>query len=341
MMRKARKEEFESIYALMEQSFPLDEYRTCEEQKKLLEHPAYNIYVLPGAKSTDIRAFLAVWEFEELVFVEHFAVAPTERNQGTGSHMLRQLLDMRKKPACLEVEPPVEDFAARRIGFYERVGFCLNEYPYVMPALSGEKRPVQLMVMTYPEKVCEAEFIKIKQLLMREVYGRAELEKKTRRFVRAKQTDREQILSLYRSLVGTEFCAWTKDYPSEAEVDGDLSRGDLFCLKDGREKIIGVISIDKDESVDNLSCWTDACSPALELSRLGVREEFQNQGVAAELILSAMEEVKRRGKRGIHFLVCKTNEKAIRSYAKLGFDVAGECEMYGEAWWCYEKSLKE
>ena len=341
MIRKAKLEEFDKIYALMEQSFPLDEYRSYEGQKKLLERPGYNIYVLPGEKSVGIRAFLAVWEFEKIVFLEHFAVDPKERNQGTGSRFLQQLLKILKKPACLEAEPPMEELAERRIRFYERNGFWRNEYPYEMPALSQGKHPVELMIMTYPDKVSKSDFEAIRCLLMQEVYGKSGMEKKARRFLRAKQTDREEILSLYQSLVGTEFCAWTRAYPSEYEVDGDLSRGDLFCMKNEGGKIIGAISIDMDEDVDNLPCWTEACSPALELSRLGVRAEYQNQGVAVELISSAMEEARRRGKRGVHFLVCKTNEKAIRSYAKLGFDVVGECEMYGDSWWCYEKSLKE
>lgn len=158
-------------------------------------------------------------------------------------------------------------------------------------------------------------------------------------FTRATRNDKTEILALYRSLVGTEFCAWTDHYPGEMEFEGDLSRKALFCLKDDAGKIIGVISIDDDEAVEALPCWTESRKPAAELSRLGVRVENQNQGIARKLLQYGMEELKRQGKRSVHFLVCKTNQKAIRSYDKSNFDVVGECHLFGEEWWCYEKSL--
>jgi ribosomal protein S18 acetylase RimI-like enzyme len=52
-----------------------------------------------------------------------------------------------------------------------------------------------------------------------------------------------------------------------------------------------------------------------------------------------MDELKRQGKKSVHFLVCKTNEKAIRSYDKLNFNTVGECHMYEADYWCYEKGL--
>ena len=158
-------------------------------------------------------------------------------------------------------------------------------------------------------------------------------------FKRAAKEDKAEILALYRSLVGTEFCAWTDDYPGEQDVDGDLARDGLFCLKDEEGQIIGVISIDQDEKVESLPCWSKELMPGAELSRLGVRTEYQNQGIARKLLNCGMEELKCRGKKSVHFLVCKTNQKAIRSYAKLNFNVVGECEVFGEEWWCYEKEL--
>lgn len=159
------------------------------------------------------------------------------------------------------------------------------------------------------------------------------------KFVKATGNDKAEILALYRSLVGTEFCAWNDNYPGECEFEGDLSRDALFCLKDDEGKIIGVISIDDDQAVENLPCWTESLRPAAELSRLGVRVENQNQGIAGKLLQYGMDELKRQGMRSVHFLVCKTNKKAIRSYDKLNFDIVGECELFGEEWWCYEKSL--
>lgn len=158
-------------------------------------------------------------------------------------------------------------------------------------------------------------------------------------FVKAVSGDKAEILALYKSLVGTECCAWTEDYPGETDIQFDMERDALFCLKDEEGKIIGVISIDQDEEVEKLSCWREELRPAGELSRLGVRMENQNQGVAGKLLENCMKELMLRGKKSVHFLVCKTNEKAIRAYSKLDFDIVGECRLFGEEWWCYEKEL--
>lgn len=158
-------------------------------------------------------------------------------------------------------------------------------------------------------------------------------------FTQASKKDKSEILALYRSLAGTEFCAWTEEYPGEIDIEGDLSRDGLFCLKDEKGEIAGVISIDQDENVERLTCWSKELQPSAELSRIGVRVENQNQGIARKLLQHAMEELRRRGKRSVHLLVCKTNKKAIRSYEKLNFEVVGECQMFGEDWWCYEKVL--
>ena len=91
-------------------------------------------------------------------------------------------------------------------------------------------------------------------------------------FEHVKASEADKVLSLYRSLVGTPFCAWTADYPSRSDVEFDLSRNALFCLRDEETgEIAGVISIDQDPKVESLTCWTPELQPGRELSRLGVR----------------------------------------------------------------------
>lgn len=160
-------------------------------------------------------------------------------------------------------------------------------------------------------------------------------------FSLAKEEDLPDILALYRAAIGTEGCTWTLDYPNEDILNDDFRRGNLFCMKDQKDEIVGVISVDVDEAVAALSCWTKELRPAAELARLAVKESCQNQGIARLLLQAAMKELAGRGCRGVHFLVSKTNTKAIRSYDKLEFEVRGACNLYGTDWWCYEKELKD
>ena len=104
----------------MEISFPKDEYRNYDKQLSLMDNPAYRIYVMPDMETDDIKAFIAVWEFETIVYIEHFAVNPDHRNNGLGSKILCEIIKIVNKTICLEVELPENELAVRRIGFYER-----------------------------------------------------------------------------------------------------------------------------------------------------------------------------------------------------------------------------
>ena len=158
-------------------------------------------------------------------------------------------------------------------------------------------------------------------------------------FERVKREEADTVLKLYRSLLGTPYCVWTEEYPSEKEVEFDLSRDALFCMRDDAGNIVGVISIDDDPNVECLTCWSETMVPSAEVSRVGVCQEFQNQGIAGKLLKGVMEELKKRGYKAVHLLVAKDNVKALRSYDKLNFENVGECELWGHMYWCYEKAL--
>ena len=70
-------------------------------------------------------------------------------------------------------------------------------------------------------------------------------------FERVKREEADTVLKLYRSLLGTPYCVWTEEYPSEKEVEFDLSRDALFCMRDDAGNIAGVISIDDDPNVSH------------------------------------------------------------------------------------------
>lgn len=163
MLQRINETDFPEIYRIMQASFPDDEYRPYEEQIALFQEPEYRIYYMPAG-------FLAVWEFESFIYIEHFAVDPALRNSGTGSAMLQELVKQYQKPICLEVELPEDELTRRRIGFYERNGFVFNEYPYIQPPISKGKSPVPLRIMTYGSAITRETFEEMKEVLYRRVY---------------------------------------------------------------------------------------------------------------------------------------------------------------------------
>ncbi len=156
--------------------------------------------------------------------------------------------------------------------------------------------------------------------------------------VPALRQDTEEIFSLYKMQIGREFCPWDEGYPSYETIDWDISRDALFVMR-SNGKIISAISAEEDEDVDVLPCWSKDNEPSGELARLAVLPSEQNKGIGRIMLKFGMDELKRRGFRGIRFLVGKYNKKAIACYAEFGFNNVGECHMYEQDFLCYEKEL--
>ena len=161
---------FDEVYGIMEKSFPPDEMRPYSEQRELLQNEKYKVFAATDDESDKMTAFVATWQFEDILFVEHLATDPSLRGQGIGAKMLEYLTLCESRTICLEAEPPESDITRRRIGFYNRNGFYLNEYPYIQPPISNGRNPVPLMIMTYGKSISEDEFELIKELLYKEVY---------------------------------------------------------------------------------------------------------------------------------------------------------------------------
>lgn len=168
MLKKMNPDDFDKVFAIMQKSFPSDEYRDYQGQKQLLKETVYTVYVFE--EDDIIKAFISVHRLNDFAFIEHFAVNPVYRNLGIGSAMLSELKNMLDCQLCLEVELPETDIAVRRIGFYKRNGFYLNNYPYIQPSFSPDKNPVPLLIMTTGDPLDEEGFQRIKKTLYKDVY---------------------------------------------------------------------------------------------------------------------------------------------------------------------------
>ena len=168
MFTKLNITEFDVIFSIMKKSFPLDEYRPYDEQKALFDNQYYNVY---AEKEDAVKGFIAVWDFNSFVYIEHFAVDPSHRNGGVGSSILRDIAKKYGHNLCLEVELPNSDVSVRRIEFYKRCGFYYNDYPYVQPPISKGKKEVPLKLMTDGNQIDNKSFNMIKEILYTKVYN--------------------------------------------------------------------------------------------------------------------------------------------------------------------------
>ncbi len=160
------KDNFDEIFSIMEKSFPIDEYRERNKQLALFQEKSYKIY---GEREGDLKGFIAVWELKGCTFIEHLAVKESYRNAGVGGALLKEIMaHYGDKKVVLEVELPIGETERRRIAFYKKNGFYLNEFPYVQPSLGNGEKP--LLIMSTVSKIPQSEFELIKREIYEKVY---------------------------------------------------------------------------------------------------------------------------------------------------------------------------
>lgn len=166
ILTKTTEKDFETIYEIMDFSFPNTEMRSKDNQKKLFNNEKYNVVMDENKKG-----FIAYWNFDQFIFLEHFAVSFSARGEGHGEKMLKAFMQELKLPSFLEVEPPENEITKRRISFYERMGFKLNDFQYAQPSMRENEPSIELKIMSYKESIPESLFNKYKIKLYNEVYG--------------------------------------------------------------------------------------------------------------------------------------------------------------------------
>ena len=354
MLTELNGKDFDKVFTILEESFPKDEYRTYEKQKALLDDARYTIYIIPDRD--EVKAFIAVWQFDDFAFVEHFAVNQAYRNQGLVSIILQEL--MKKLPCmiCLEVELPETDFAKRRIGFYERNGFALNDYPYVQPAMVEGKKELPLKIMTSGKVVSEEQFGKIRDILYREVYhteydgkkydceclwiipgGRVFPDTGLRerfelRCIR--QDEGEQAAEIERiCFPPNEACERKMMLQRVAKAPElfltvvDRSTGRLAGFLNG-------LSTDEESFRDEFFTDADLYDPDgrnIMLLGLDVLPEYRGQGLARELMF---EYLKREKEKDRHRILLTCADSKVDMYRKMGFrDLGTSGSVWGGHSW--------
>lgn len=136
-------------------SFPEKERRPWASILRLVESraPFFSLYVVKG-EGGEVEGFATAWRLPGAVYIEHLAVAAPSRGGGMGGALLDAVTATAAgMPVVVEVElPDADDYAPRRIAFYERHGFtAMADYTYFQPPYAPGLPDVQLMLMTTGE----------------------------------------------------------------------------------------------------------------------------------------------------------------------------------------------
>lgn len=167
-LKNIKIEDFDMFYKWMEQDFCFEERRLKEDQLKLLKNPkCYQKFIYKDEK---LYGYICYWQFNDFLFIEHFAILQELRDQGYGSQFLNEFLKQKNTMVIGEVERPKTAVAKRRISFYKRLGFNVNEYDYYQPPYHGNIM-VPMFIISYNRGISLKEYQLFVNILHKEVYN--------------------------------------------------------------------------------------------------------------------------------------------------------------------------
>ena len=142
---------FTKVWSLYRKSFPSEERRQLCAQRRIMDNPLYHFEII--SDDNGLIGFILWWDFENIRYIEHLATLPQLRGKGYGRRILKRFISKSDTLILLEAEHPHTDINKRRIGFYERIGFVINEYEYKQPPFKKFGEYVPLILMTHPDAI--------------------------------------------------------------------------------------------------------------------------------------------------------------------------------------------
>ena len=138
--------DYSFVENLLHESFPEAERRDDVAQRDNVDNcAAFTCYLISDDEL--LVGLITVWKFVGFSYVEHLATSPSVRNKGYGRKIMR------------------------RIGFYQRCGFCLCEKEYVQPSYREGGETLPMFLMYAGTETIDKEFESIRDEIYRKVYG--------------------------------------------------------------------------------------------------------------------------------------------------------------------------
>jgi ribosomal protein S18 acetylase RimI-like enzyme len=162
-------EVFEQAWTIYAEAFSGHEGRARREQSRVTRHPHYRFSAIMHEDS--VVGVLAWWELPGFCFVEHFAISSAQRSGGFGRRAMALLQAHVAGPILMDVDPFGTDYlAARRVAFYQRLGFHYCGTPVMLPAYEG-KIAAPSNLMAWPLALDAAGRERALEAIEREIYG--------------------------------------------------------------------------------------------------------------------------------------------------------------------------
>lgn len=142
---------FGRMWEIYRNAFPEYEQRSWEGQEAAFRYPNYRVDA--WTENGKLLGFLAWWDLPDLIYIEHFAMAPEKRGGGIGGRVLSAFLRQHPGTVVLDIDPVTDEISTRRKGFYERLGFRVNPHRHIHPPYQGNGDLFELVLMSTPREL--------------------------------------------------------------------------------------------------------------------------------------------------------------------------------------------
>ena len=104
---------FGEVWHLYQNSFPLCEQRTLDHQITAFKADRFHLDVYLDGET--LVGFIGYWDFDDYLYIEHYAINSDLRGGGWGSRILEALQKTAGKTIILEIDEVVDEISTRRL----------------------------------------------------------------------------------------------------------------------------------------------------------------------------------------------------------------------------------
>lgn len=150
IIEHSNKEQWEKVWKLYENSFPIAERRKLEDHLRACENELF--YPVSIWEEEDFIGIAFYWEWSNYRYIEYLAVIPELHGKGYGSQIINKIRNS-KYTIILEIDPLINELTVRRLQFYERAGFTLTPYRFMHLPYRIDGAPQELLILSYPQMI--------------------------------------------------------------------------------------------------------------------------------------------------------------------------------------------
>lgn len=157
---------FKEAMEIYKSSFPIFEQRTLKSQTDVLENKQYYCSVI--CENDELIGILFYWEYDKYRYIEHLAISKELRGKNYGSKILEKFCQSNKN-TILEIDIPIDDISIKRLNFYSKLGFKIQNFEHIHPPYRKEYEGHSLKVMSYNKDLSEEEYYIFNEFLNKTV----------------------------------------------------------------------------------------------------------------------------------------------------------------------------